>query len=137
MYDDAAIDTYYPVTSFCSDLSFWHDKMFERDLTKNYTYLNSTGYENKDLCESKEKFYCQKSRMCVPKSFMCDGSVNCKYAEDEELELCKATFSEGATLKCQEANRTNFQIWIYAVPCNGILGESNVFNAKEFHTCQS
>ena len=107
------------VSSFCSDFSFWHDKKFEG----NYTYhFNNTGYENKNPCPPKESFYCKMSDSCIPKNFMCDGSVNCFYAEDEDFELCKSFFPEAATVKCEEANRTHYNISILATPCDGILG---------------
>ena len=113
----------YSITSFCSDLSFWNDSIlnFKRDPDKNYTYLN--GFENKDSCESEDYFDCQESKMCIPKTFTCDGSVNCKYAEDENFDLCKSTFPDGATVKCLEKEGPFYQIWIYAVPCDGILGK--------------
>ena len=116
-------DEVFSITSFCSDLSFWNDSIlnFERDPNKNYTYLN--GFENKDSCKSDDYFDCQESKTCIPKAFICDGSVNCKYAEDESFDLCKSTFPDGATVKCLEANRPFYQIWIYAVPCDGIWGK--------------
>ena len=77
----------------------------------------------KDSCLSEDYFDCQESKMCIPKTFICDGSVNCKYAEDENFELCKSTFPDGATYKCIEADRPFYKIWIYAVPCDGIWGK--------------
>ena len=49
--------------------------------------------------------------------------MNCKYAEDENFDLCKSTFPDGATVKCLEADRPFYKIWIYAVPCDGIRGK--------------
>ena len=49
--------------------------------------------------------------------------MNCKYAEDESFDLCKSTFPDGATVYCLEADRPFYQIWIYAVPCDGIWGK--------------
>ena len=49
--------------------------------------------------------------------------MNCKFAEDENFDLCKSTFPEGATVKCLEAVRPFYKIWIYAVPCDGIWGK--------------
>ena len=73
---------------------------------------------------NEESFFCQKSKSCIPKSWTCDGAVQCIYGEDEDFELCKDTFPERATIKCLEANRTNlFNITIFAVPCDGIIGK--------------
>ena len=88
---------------------------------------------NKDSCLSNDDFYCHKSRTCVPKSYKCDGSVNCLHGEDEELEECKSTFSEGATLECEEAYRPGFSITVYAVPCDGIVGELHLKDWSEFN----
>ena len=90
---------------------------------KNKSKLNIFIPLNKDSCQSNDYFYCHKSRTCVPKSFRCDGSVNCFHGEDEDIEECKSTFSDGATLECQEDYRPGFNITIYAVPCDGIIGE--------------
>jgi len=55
---------------------------------------------------------------------ICNGAVNCHVAaEDEDFELCQSTFPEGALVKCKESNRSNYNIIIYAVPCDGITGE--------------
>ena len=54
----------------------------------------------------------------------CNGAVNCHVAaEDEDFELCQYTFPEGALVYCKETNRSHYDIFIYAVPCDGIVGE--------------
>ena len=47
--------------------------------------------------------------------------MNCRDAEDESFELCNKFFPEGATIKCKEANRTRYNISIYATACDGIM----------------
>ena len=77
---------------------------------------------------NEESFYCQESKSCIPKSWTCDGAVQCIYGEDEDFELCRNTFPERATFKCLEGNRTNlFNVTIFAVPCDGIIGKRFIF----------
>ena len=47
--------------------------------------------------------------------------MNCRDAEDESIELCNKFFPEGATIKCKEANRSPYDIFIYATACDGIM----------------
>ena len=46
--------------------------------------------------------------------------MNCRDAEDESFEICNKFFP-GATIKCKEANRTRYNISIYATACDGIM----------------
>ena len=132
----------FPVTSFCSDHAFWQDKCFSKEIAQNYTLARNCNVTHNDSSIGKkvtedsclatkfptssvgiydDSFYCNRSKTCIPKSFTCNGAVNCVHAEDEDFELCKHTFPEGATVYCQEANRTQYNISIYAVPCDGII----------------
>ena len=129
--EDGCEETIFPISSFCSDFSLWHDYCFEGDKAKNYTpardcatYAPLLQNASKVTCSSKEEFYCSKSNSCVSESFVCDGSVNCLNGEDEDFDLCKSksAFSESATVECLEANRTFINITILAIPCDGITG---------------
>ena len=50
----------------------------------------------------------------------CDGVVHCIKGEDENFETCKDTYPEEATITCIEDRPIGYDIWIKAVPCNGI-----------------
>ena len=127
---------------FCSDYAFWGDKPcvnsiegYEYVGVRNCDYivqenhtvnLNYTVLE-KDCNNTDLVFYCPQSRECIKEEWVCDGSVNCLYGEDESFdgfegfEGCSKSFPEGATIKCIEADRPpNYNITIYAVPCDGI-----------------
>ena len=100
-----------------------YDGPFEDEYDYNIASIENCGNgEGQNPCPPKESFYCKMSDSCIPKNFMCDGSVNCFYGEDEEFELCESFFPEAATVKCEEANRTHYNISILATPCDGILG---------------
>ena len=133
----------YPTSSFCYDFTFWADKKCYNDIEpSNYTIFyqptnytiarycsKAAGNETKKTCSEKsplwrneESYFCEKSKMCIPKSWTCDGSVHCVYADDEDFDLCQDTFPEGATFKCLQANTSSsYNITIYAVPCDGIM----------------
>ena len=127
VYDNA-------VSSFCLDYSFWRNKKCF-DIADNYTIARTckktVGNETDELCTtaidqfgnktSEKFFYCEQSKTCIPYAYTCDGAVNCIHAEDESFELCNKFFPEGATIKCKEANRTHYNISIYATPCDGIM----------------
>mgnify|MGYP002714269838 FL=1 len=38
----------------------------------------------KSSCESKGKFYCDDSSLCISKSFVCDGIADCLNGDDEK-----------------------------------------------------
>ena len=50
----------------------------------------------------------------------CDGIFHCLYGEDEKFETCKDTYPEEATIKCIENRAPGIDLWIKAIPCNGI-----------------
>ena len=70
-------------------------------------------------------FYCQVSKTCIEKNKICDGVVHCIIGEDESLEACEHVFherfSKSARIICLEVNRTSYNFWIKAIPCNGIV----------------
>ena len=119
----------FPISSFCSDFSFWHDKCFdEEELAMNYTTPKNCGVYNQTTIGNfsdctGDYFYCEKSNYYICKSLICDGSVNCIQGEDEDIDLCRSIFPEQATFLCYEANRTFIDISIYAIPCDGIFGK--------------
>ena len=70
-------------------------------------------------------FRCYKSDYphCVPKRYKCDGKAHCPHAEDEDFEMCSegGSFSPLATRNCILKDTFNFNIWIKAVNCDGII----------------
>ena len=133
------------LSSFCSDYAFWHDKVCynnSEEVAENYSRVRycdtykefKPENETQQSCNEKtlwlnppylldkeETFYCKISKTCIPRSWTCNGLVNCIFGEDEDFELCKSTFPESATIKCLEGNRGLFNVTILAVPCNGII----------------
>ena len=139
VYNQDAGDIKHLVSSFCSDYSFWnHTECTGGNYTAARTCKtdgNSFGNETEQSCSEKyqigidqfgnkifeKAFYCKGSNTCIPYSYTCDGAVNCRDAEDESFELCHKFFPEGATIECKEANRTQYNISIYATACDGIM----------------
>ena len=112
---------------FCSDYAFWHDKHCQNS-TEDIIYIgvNNCNYKpdktNKTSCNDTTHFYCSKSKTCIRKEWVCDGSLHCKEGEDEDFELCEDKFPEGATIQCIEGDRpVGIEITILAVPCNNVL----------------
>ena len=88
----------------------------------------------------KGSFLCTQSNTCIPDGISlfwfqnsaqtliefcfsekkCDGVVHCIYGEDESFENCKDSYPEEATITCIEDRPIGYDIWIKAVPCNGI-----------------
>ena len=133
-------------SSFCNDFSFWSNKKcYTDDQAKNYmtarhckTYSEYANNHTEELCSQISKvlntdiFYCKKSKTCIKESWICDGSVHCIYGEDEDFNLCKNTFPESANFKCLEANRTLWNVTIYATPCDGIV---ECKDGSDEHSC--
>ena len=46
--------------------------------------------------------------------------MHCLNGEDESFEICETTFPEEATITCIENRQPGFDIWIKAIPCDGI-----------------
>ena len=87
----------YPVTSFCSDYSFWSEegKCLDGNKAENFTearkcnadFKNTFGIDTEEACLKKKfrtnenktegSFYCKQSKTCIQKSWACDGHVNC------------------------------------------------------------
>ena len=40
--------------------------------------------------------------------------------EDEQFDICNSAYPEEATIECWENRQEGFDVWIKAVPCNGI-----------------
>ena len=82
---------------------------------------------NETDCKGKgnEFFFCKKSKSCLDKTKICDGIVHCIHGEDEEIELCKSTFPETATIHCKEPDRGSYDITILATPCSGECKDEN------------
>ena len=139
-------------SSFCNDFSFWSNKKcYNDEQAKDYTTARHcktySKYDNytinfvnhtEELCSQISKllntdtFYCKKSKSCIKKSWICDGSEHCIYGEDEDFNLCKNTFPESANFKCLEANRTLWNVTIYATPCDGIV---ECKDGSDEHSC--
>ena len=46
--------------------------------------------------------------------------MHCLRGEDESFGICESTFPEEATITCIENRQPGFDIWIKAIPCDGI-----------------
>ena len=79
-------------------------------------------FGNEQSCKFHKMHFCSRSNQCIWNDWVCDGFVQCLRGDDEDFEMCleRESFPKGATLRCQEANRTGYKIEILAVPCNGI-----------------
>ena len=76
----------------------------------------------KDLCLAlgRKYYHCTRSKTCIPKSKVCDGVPHCFYGDDENADLCPNIWPAKATISCDEANRSELNISILAIPCNNI-----------------
>ena len=45
---------------------------------------------------------------------------HCMKGEDEQFDICNSAYPEEATIECWENRQEGFDVWIKAVPCNGI-----------------
>ena len=91
---------------------------------------------NKTQCESQKMHHCPKSNQCTWQDWVCDGFVQCLEGDDEDFDLCyeRGSFAEGATVKCNEAQRFGFNVTILATKCNGITECKDEFDEKN---CQN
>ena len=48
-------------------------------------------------------FHCEKSGLCVPQSFKCDGEVDCGSADDSDERNCGAITCNPGKFACKDA----------------------------------
>ena len=104
---------YFCVNSFVQEFKDLIDYNFDTSAT--LPCLNT-----KVLCLElgKDYYHCPKSETCIRREKLCDGIVHCLNGDDEDFALCSDTFSYGATILCEEANRGEYSILIFATPCD-------------------
>ena len=118
---------------FCHDYSYWRNRSCSNGSFTPIPGISapygscSNGENHKNIiedqnsCLEKKWHFCQKSKECIKKDWVCDGAVQCFYGEDESFEICQNKFPEGATFKCIEGSRSHFyNLTIFATPCDGI-----------------
>ena len=89
----------------------------------SYIPPNCPNSDNEATCKEKGKHYyfCSISKTCIERTKLCDGIIHCLRAEDEALDICEDRFPFNAFVVCNEADRPANNVWIKAVPCNGIV----------------
>ena len=74
----------------------------------------------KDKCNQPGARNCTDGNQCYLHSQACDQIANCPNGEDEDLAQCEDKFPALATMTCQKKDSYNLNIFIKAVPCDGI-----------------
>ena len=97
-------------TISCKGHEITKDDVCANDFMKanNYPDVYTPPPSIRSDCDLHDRFFCTKSRQCIYKHQICDGSKDCEdEGEDEELEECKKRniFPSEATLECDEIGR--------------------------------